>query len=186
LIEILHQGPARAVLVESAFGHLDFDAVRDDIQWRQNSIRVYGKIHLEPRLTAWYGPEYRYSSIHWPAATLSPLTRGMIERVQEIEDFPFNAVLCNYYRDGNDGMGWHRDNEPEMDQRLIASVSIGATRTFQLRNRTSGERIDIPLTHGSLLFMHNLQNDWEHAVPKRKKVIFPRINFTFRHIFSPK
>lgn len=99
----------------------------------------------------------------------------------------FNSVLANLYRDGHDSMGWHSDNEPELgDEPAIASISLGAERDFLIRNcdrRAAAEKHVIPLTHGSLLLMQGKsQQDWQHALPKRRKVLAPRINLTFRLI----
>lgn len=79
-------------------------------------------------------------------------------------------------------MGWHRDNEPEMDTRLIASVSLGASRSFKIRDRQSKESWTLDLDHGSLLVMENMQENYEHSLPRRKKVEGMRINLTFRRI----
>jgi alkylated DNA repair dioxygenase AlkB len=97
----------------------------------------------------------------------------------------FNSVLVNLYRDGNDSMGWHSDNEPELGAApVIASISLGATRDFHVRSRRgAGDVQSIPLTHGSLLVMHgSSQSEWQHALPRRKRVTEPRINLTFRLI----
>ena len=105
---------------------------------------------------------------------------------QEIEDLAqaeFNAVLCNYYRDGQDSMGWHSDNEKEMDSTMIASVSIGGERVIKFKSRSDKKRLSFSLPHGSLLLMENFQTNWQHAIGKVKSAS-PRINFTFRKINS--
>jgi alkylated DNA repair dioxygenase AlkB len=104
------------------------------------------------------------------------------DEIKQATDFPFNAVLANYYRDGNDSMGWHSDNEPEIDSVLIASATFGGKRMFKLRNRLTGQKIDIELLDSSLLLMCNMQNHWQHAIPKSKTRNAPRINLTFRRI----
>jgi alkylated DNA repair dioxygenase AlkB len=93
-------------------------------------------------------------------------------------------VLCNLYRDGNDAMGWHADNEPELGSHpVIASVSLGCARRFDLRHKESGETHRISLPAGSLLVMAgSTQQHWVHQVPRTKKVGEARINLTFRHI----
>ena len=101
-------------------------------------------------------------------------------------NFPFNAVLCNYYRNGADSMGWHSDNEPEIDQMMIASVSFGETRRFGVRERSSRATQSFNLQHGSLLIMENFQKDWQHCIPTSKRPMNPRLNLTFRHIIAPK
>ena len=181
-IEVINDGAARLEYFPDAFADLNADALLSEVEWQQNRIRIYGKEHLEPRLTAWYGPRYRYSSIHWPEKPMPSALENLRAKLEELTGFQFNAVLLNRYRTGNDAMGWHRDNEPEIDQSLIASVSFGATRDFLIRRK--GEKINtaVPLSHGSLLLMHHLQTDYEHALPRRLRVTDERINLTFRRI----
>lgn len=152
------------------------------IEWQHNKIRVFGKEYLEPRLTAWYGPPYKYSNIQWPEKSIPECLLGLKTMVEEFAEAQFNSVLLNYYRDGKDSMGWHSDNEPEMDQSIIASVSLGATRTIRFRNKTTDETMNIELKNGSVLLMKNFQENWQHAIPKREKVMEPRLNLTFRKI----
>ena len=92
-------------------------------------------------------------------------------------------MLVNGYRNGQDAMGWHRDNEPEIDTASISSLSLGASRTFKIRDRRTLEVLNIELHHGDLLLMEHLQEDYEHSVPRRKRVQEPRLNFTFRRLF---
>jgi alkylated DNA repair dioxygenase AlkB len=96
--------------------------------------------------------------------------------------FDFNAVLVNGYRDGQDAMGWHRDNELEIDTSCIASLSLGANRTFKIRDRRTKKVMNLELEHGDLLVMEHLQEVHEHSLPKRAKVHEPRLNFTFRRL----
>jgi alkylated DNA repair dioxygenase AlkB len=156
----------------------------NQIDWRQNQIRMFGKLHLEPRLTCWYGPAYTYSNIAWEAREMPIFMQRLTDKISGICQFEFNAVLCNYYRNGRDAMGWHADNEPEIDPQCIASLSLGAERTFKIKHRSRPLSFDCQLNHGALLVMENMQSDWLHAVPKRMRVIDPRLNFTFRRIAS--
>lgn len=167
-----------------------FDQLDRKIQWRQDYITVFGKTHLQPRLTAWYGDEgltYTYSNI-----TMYP--HGWINCLQEIrnkiESFlqvQFNSVLLNYYRHGKDSMGWHSDNEAELGKNpLIASVSLGGERRFMLKTRDKKNPLksEINLCNGSLLVMGGeTQHYWLHQIPKTRKSVEPRINLTFRQIF---
>lgn len=100
--------------------------------------------------------------------------------VEEASGFLFNSVLCNYYRHGQDSMGYHRDNESGIDTRCIASLSFGATRRFKMRHRGTKETMTIDLTDGSLLLMLDCQDQWEHMITKTKKPVGGRINLTFR------
>ena len=150
--------------------------------WSQNDIRVFGKWHKEPRLTAWWGPAYAYASVQWPARPLEGAIANLAAKVGEAAGFEFNAVLVNGYRDGQDAMGWHRDNEPEIDTSCIASLSLGAGRSFKVRDRRTKEVVNLELGHGDLLVMEHLQDVHEHSVPKRARVHEPRLNFTFRRL----
>jgi alkylated DNA repair dioxygenase AlkB len=168
-----------------------FAAVHAAVPWQQREIRIAGKQLLEPRLTAWVGDPgavYTYSGRRnvpeaWPDV-LSEL-RAQISRVAQ-EDM--NSVLCNLYRDGHDSMGFHADKEPELGHNpVIASLSLGATRRFQLRHRSDPDaRLDLDLESGSLLVMRGaVQQHFRHAVPKQPLVHAPRINLTFRRIRMP-
>ena len=160
------------------------DEILSDTVLRQNQIQVFGKMHLEPRLTAWYGPPYKYANIQWEEQNMPSAIQALCIQVSAACNFDFNAVLLNYYRDGNDSMGWHRDNEQELDHRFIASLSLGETRIFKIRNRSTKATLDVALEHGSLLIMENMQVAYEHALPKRRKAHNPRLNLTFRRIRS--
>ena len=150
--------------------------------WRQNDIRVFGQWHKEPRLTAWWGPAYQYANVAWPSRPLDGEVGVLTNRVMQLAGAEYNGVLVNGYRDGQDSMGWHRDNEPEIDTTSIASLSLGATRTFKIRDRRTKHVVDVELGHGDLLVMEHLQDVHEHSVPKRMKVSAPRMNFTFRRL----
>jgi alkylated DNA repair dioxygenase AlkB len=153
------------------------------LPWQQNTIRVFGKEHLEPRLTCYFGPAYSYSNVHWKANELPPILFQLKQEIEHLAQAEFNAVLCNYYRDGQDSMGWHSDNEKEMDSSCIASVSIGAERVLKFKSRSDKKTLSFSLPHGSLLVMNNFQTNWQHAIGKVKSAS-PRINFTFRKIYS--
>lgn len=165
-----------------------FNELLESTPWQQDEITVYGKKHLQPRLTALYGNEgkpYSYSNIIMqPHYWTLPLQK-IKSLVESITGTNFTTVLLNYYRDGSDGNGWHADNEKELGiNPIIASVSLGAHRNFQLRHNTdTAQRKNIILENGSLLLMKGAaQHFWKHQVPKTKKPIGPRINLTFRVI----
>ena len=165
-----------------------FVELLENIPWQQDEITVYGKKHLQPRLTALYGNEgkpYSYSNIvmqpHYWTLSLQKI-KLLIESVCETN---FTTVLLNYYRNGNDSNGWHADNEKELGTNpVIASLSLGAERNFQLKhNSDSTQKRSIILENGSLLVMKGAtQHFWKHQVPKTAKPIGPRINLTFRVI----
>ena len=163
-----------------------FDELRRTIDWRHESILMFGRRVGVPRLVAWHGDpgaSYTYSgTLHRPLPWTPPLV-GIRERTEHLCGARFNAVLLNLYRDGRDGMGWHADDEPELGRDpVIASVSLGATRRFCLRHRKRRNlRLDVPLAHGSLLCMFGAtQHHWVHALPKTRAVVGERINLTFR------
>ena len=160
------------------------------IAWGQEHLTIYGKKIPFPRKTAWYGDpgcEYSYSGLTMTPHPWTPALLGIKERVEAEAETRFNSVLLNLYRDGSDSMSWHSDDEPELGQDpIIASVTFGATRSFQLRYRPNpAYRAQADLTHGSLLIMSGpMQHCWQHQIPKTKKPLGPRINLTFRTILD--
>ncbi len=171
-------------LSPEAFARIAFTNIR----WRQDRIRLYGKERPLPRLTAWYGDDarsYTYSGI---TSRPNPWNKGLLylkERVEALAGTGFNSVLLNWYRDGNDHLGWHADDEKELGRDpVIASVNFGETRDFFVRRKDDHrKKLVLPLKHGSLLLMRGaLQHHWEHSVPKRARVKTSRFNLTFRQI----
>lgn len=158
--------------------------------WRQETVTVYGKDHPIPRLQTWLGREsisYTYSGKTFISEVWPSEIEALATQVSEVAHTRFNSVLGNLYRNGQDSMGWHSDDEPELGvQAVIASLSLGATRDFALRQRSATrQHSKIALTHGSLLIMHaGMQQKWQHSVPKRQGVKSPRINLTFRKILD--
>jgi alkylated DNA repair dioxygenase AlkB len=160
----------------------------NEIPWQQDEITVYGKKHLQPRLTALYGNEgkpYSYSNIKMQPHPWNLLLQKIKSKVESVSDANFTTVLLNYYRDGKDSNGWHADNEKELGTNpIIASISFGAERTFQLKHNSNKDlKKSIVLEHGSLLLMKGTtQHFWKHQIPKTAKPVGPRINLTFRVI----
>lgn len=161
------------------------------LAWRQDHIKLYGKEVKIPRLQAWYGDAdalYQYSGL---SMSPNPWTEGLTQLRVLCEDRcgqRFNSVLANCYRDGQDSMGWHSDNEPELGvQPVIASLSLGQVRNFDFRHIASGEKYRQPLGSGSLLLMAgDTQRNWQHGLAKSAKLLSPRINLTFRYVFPTK
>lgn len=147
-------------------------------------IRIFDKVYDSPRLVDYQGTyPYKYSGHVHPAKSFSPSIMAIKQDLDQLCKFEFNAVLINYYRDGLDYMGWHRDNEKEMDQQFIASVSIGAARRFRIRRYKSTETaMALLLEPQSVLVMENMQQHWEHMLPKMSKIQEPRLNLTFRRM----
>jgi alkylated DNA repair dioxygenase AlkB len=163
-----------------------FEQLKAQIRWRQDVIRFGCREVPQPRLTAWHGDNgktYVYSGIRNHPLPWTPVLLALKAKAERFAESAFNSVLLNYYRDGGDSVGWHADNEPELGRRpVIASLSFGATRTFELRKRTTGKVAQLPLTSGSILVMRGTtQHDWVHRVPKEPGSA-SRINLTFRFI----
>ena len=157
----------------------------EETPWRADTIVVYGKRHLQPRLTAWYGDaRYTYSGLTLDPLPMTPLLAQLHAAVETVTGHRFNSVLLNYYRNGSDSMGMHSDDEPELGpQPVIASLSFGAVRTFILRHRFNKRTVKIDLSDGSLLLMSgSLQTYWMHGINKTTRAILPRVNLTFRYI----
>ena len=157
------------------------------VPWSSQTITMFGKQHVEPRRTAWFGDDgasYTYSGITMSPLTWTPLLTSLRKICEEHSGTSFNSVLLNLYRDGNDKMGWHADDEPELGvEPIIASLSLGVTRRFRFRHRTTKEIVECELPTGSLVVMSGLtQKCWVHEVPQQKRITTPRINLTFRKI----
>lgn len=166
-----------------------FAALLHNIKWQQSSMKMYGKEIIIPRLTAWYGDaemHYSYSGIQLQT---EPWTEELLQIKQRIESrsgIRFTSVLLNRYRDGNDSVSWHRDNEKVLRVNpVIASVSFGATRTFKFRHIHDHKLIrSVDLTAGMFILMKNeTQHFWEHTIPKSSKATGERISLTFRILF---
>jgi len=167
-----------------------YNALIQNIQWRQDEIKMFGKTMNLPRLTAWYGNEgcsYTYSGITMQPLSWNKDLKIIKDQIEAVTEVSFNSCLLNFYRSGSDSMGWHQDNEKELGSNpIIASVSFGETRPFQLKHiNLALPKTDIPLAHGSLLIMKGpTQHFWKHQIPKTSRNIKPRINLTFRIIKS--
>ena len=166
-----------------------FEWLLDAVDWEQHEIRIAGGIVASPRLSAWYGDpgaSYSYSGLFLEPQPWFPVIRELKVQVEKASGWRFNSVLLNLYRDGDDSMGWHSDDEPELGERpVIASISLGATRRFRLRHKKQAvlEPVVVELEHGSLLIMKGeTQRFWKHQLPKSKRVSRARINLTFRSI----
>jgi alkylated DNA repair dioxygenase AlkB len=174
-------------LCEHAVGARDADrllgALGASIAWRQEEATIMGRCVAIPRLTAWHGQAgYVYSGIAMEPAAWTPELFELKSCAEDFSGQPFNSVLLNLYRDGRDSVSWHADNEPGLGRNpVIASVTLGATRRFQLKHRTCAERVTIDLSHGSCLIMAGAtQHHWLHQIPKTRHPVGPRINLTFR------
>jgi alkylated DNA repair dioxygenase AlkB len=183
--------PANLIVYEAHF----FDAEQSsfllqkfitELPWEQTSRQMYGKKIITPRLTAWFGdPRANYSLTVNPSFA-SPWTdelRMIKDRVDKLSGVSFNIVLLNYYRDGNDSVAWHSDNDGIAGRnKTVASVSFGQPRIFEIRNRKDHRiKYSMLLENGSYLLMKgNFQEEWQHRIPKSVKQLHPRVNLTYR------
>lgn len=166
-----------------------FEDLKKQIDWEQGKITLYGKTHLIPRLHSFYGDKnisYTYSKITLKAKKWTPLLLQIKSFAEKATNESYNSVLINYYRNGDDYVSWHSDNEKELGNNpTIASVSFGETRKFHIKHKEDKNHpiISIPLESGSVLLMKDgLQKSFVHQIPKSKKIKGPRINLTFRNI----
>ncbi|KAM5248345.1 alpha-ketoglutarate-dependent dioxygenase alkB homolog 3 isoform 2-T2 [Ctenodactylus gundi] len=198
-ISLLPTGISRVRLCPGFIDSKEADWVLEqlcrDVPWKQRTGIREDVTYLQPRLTAWYGElPYTYSRVtmepnpHW-----LPVLHALKSRIEENTGHTFNSLLCNLYRNEKDSVDWHSDDEPALGQcPVIASLSFGATRTFEMRKKpppeengdyTYVERVKIPLDHGTLLIMEGAtQADWQHRVPKEYHSREPRVNLTFRTV----
>jgi alkylated DNA repair dioxygenase AlkB len=151
----------------------------DEIPWQIESIHVHGRTVAVPRLIAWYGDagiNYRYSgrdhvALGWPSM-LDSLRDNLLGEFGIVANF----ALLNLYRDGADWMGWHRDDERGLGH-MVASVSLGATRRFRVRD-PAGCRV-LELAHGSLLILDGTR---QHTLARTRRPVAPRVNLTLRMV----
>ncbi|MEM9077352.1 MAG: alpha-ketoglutarate-dependent dioxygenase AlkB [Bacteroidota bacterium] len=174
--------------LEKAQADFYFDTLKKDTPWRQDDIKVFGKIYAQPRLTALYGnngKSYSYSNIVMESLPFTKDLKHLKNLVDEEANIEFTTCLLNLYRDGKDSNGWHADDEKELGQNpIIGSISLGAERFFHLRHKSDKTvKHKVLLEHGSLLLMKGeTQHRWQHQIAKTAKKIGERINLTFRII----
>lgn len=163
-------------------------SLKQALPWERHVIRIFGREVPSPRLSCWVGDAdavYTYSRSRYEPRPWTAELQALRHRLERDTGGVFNSVLANWYRHGDDSMGWHADNEPELGARpLIASMSLGTTRRFLMRRREDHrDRHEWPLQHGDLLLMRgDVQSQWQHAVPKQRGAVGERINLTFRHV----
>lgn len=161
--------------------------MNDSIDWQHDIVKIFGKTHVTSRKVAWYGDKpynYKYSGKEKIALSWTPDLLEIKNQIEERTKTGYNSCLLNYYHHGEEGMGWHQDNESVLKRHApIASISFGASRDFQFRHLASKTKVSIHLNDGSLLLMKGkIQDFWQHQLPKRKRVKNVRINLTFRTI----
>ena len=156
-----------------------------ETNWQQDQLSMYGKLVDIPRLQAWYGEFiYSYSGLTMQPQAFTPLLSHIKKQIEAHTGHQFNGLLVNCYRNQHDTVGWHSDDEVELGNNpVIASLSLGEERNFQLKHKVTGEKLSFPLKSGSLLIMAGeTQHYWQHCLPRTKKEKAARINLTFRWI----
>jgi alkylated DNA repair dioxygenase AlkB len=166
-----------------------FQQIMDETTWEMPEMVMFGKKYPQAGLSTWFtntGVNYVYSGITRIPHAMTPMLTSVLDRCALKSGAEYNSVLVNLYRDGNDSVSWHSDNEDvNGSEPTIASVSLGATRRFDLRHKESGETVRVDLEDGSLLVMSGLsQHCWVHQIAKTKTKVGPRINLTFRRVVT--
>ncbi len=166
-----------------------FDALLKTLDWQPDCITMFGKQFITKRKVVWIGDKgcsYTYSGQKKDPQSWTPELLIIKEQLENLAAWKFNSCLLNLYHDGNEGMGWHSDNEPELNPLApIASLSLGGERKFAFRHRENKGSSSILLENGSVLLMHPpTQVYWQHSLLRTTLPVSPRINLTFRDICS--
>ena len=169
--------------------NLWFKSCLNDLNWEKGFIKIFGKTHQIPRLQSWYadnGIEYTYSGKKLKRHNWNETLIEIKGEIEKITSFKFNSVLANLYRDENDSMGLHSDDEKELGiNPVIASLSLGESRDLYFKHKNMKKSLNIPQKNGQLIVMHGeTQKYWKHEIKKTKKLKKPRINLTFRNIIT--
>ena len=165
-----------------------FEILKESIPWRQDDIKLFGKTHAQPRLTAFFSineKPYSYSNITMRPHRFTNELLDLKHRIETETNIEFTSCLLNLYRNGKDSNGWHADDEKELGKNpTIASLSLGQERIFHFKHKKDKKlKHKITLENGSLLLMKGeTQHHWLHQIPKTAKPITERINLTFRVI----
>lgn len=181
LYPVFDEGEARSIL----------QSLVEQTHWRRERVRVWGKEIEQPRLTAWFGDagrSYSYSGLQLEPAPWTPLLTQIRRKIEQLSGGEYNSVLLNLYRDENDSLGEHSDDERELgDKPTIASLSVGAERTMRFRPKPTApagaKPVSVLLQSGSLLIMKgDTQRHWKHGIAKSTRRLDQRLNLTFRNI----
>jgi alkylated DNA repair dioxygenase AlkB len=167
-----------------------FGLLMQNIPWEKDEVIIFGKHITTKRNVAWYGDSeylYTYSNTTKQALAWTKELSELKQIVEELAGIKFNSCLLNLYHNGNEGMGWHSDDEKSMGKNnTIASLSFGAERKFSFKHKQTKQTVSLVLEHGSLLVMKDdMQRNWLHSLPKSKNITQPRISLTFRTIREP-
>ena len=174
-------------IVSSQEAKYYFDQLINNIEWKNDEVFIFGKHIITQRKVAWYadaGLSYTYSKVTKAGLAWTDELLKLKELTEKLTGETFNSCLLNLYHHGEEGMGWHSDDEKELGKNMaIASLSFGADRKFSFKHKENKQTLSIHLENGSLLLMKDeTQQKWLHSLPKTKKTTEPRINLTFRTI----
>ena len=164
-----------------------YQKLLEEIPWKNDKAIIFGKEYITKRKVAWFGDQeyqYTYSGITKKAHLWNSILMDLKQKIEEISETSYNSCLLNLYHSGEEGMGWHSDNEKTLlPNGAIASLTLGTARKFSFKHKKNKQKVDIFLENGSLLVMKGtIQRNWLHKLPTTKKVFTPRINLTFRTI----
>ena len=178
------------ILLSSEEANRYFDLLMQNTQWEKDEVIIFGKRITTKRKVAWYGDSeylYTYSNTTKRALAWTKELSELKQIVEEYAEIKFNSCLLNLYHNGNEGMGWHSDDEESLGKNnTIASLSFGAERKFSFKHKQTKQIVSLVLEDGSLLIMKDAtQSNWLHSLPKSKNITQARINLTFRTIHEP-
>lgn len=160
-----------------------YELLLHQTKWREYEMEIFDKTVKAPRMIAWYEDK---EMVNQNVPDWTPELLKIRKRVENETALNFNSALLNLYRNGNDSVAWHSDQEGNSGPNpIIASVTFGETRMFKLRHKFRKDitPIEIPLHHGSFLLMAGTTNSfWQHQIPKTSRDVLPRINLTFRRV----
>ena len=164
-----------------------FASLLNTVNWKEDQLMMFGKLITTKRKVAWVGDagcSYTYSGVKKFPEAWTPALLGIKQKVEALAQHTFNSCLLNLYHDGSEGMGWHSDDEKELEQAApIASVSFGGERKFTFKHKFDRTSVSLTLANGSVLLMQApTQQYWQHSLTKTKRLVAPRINLTFRAI----
>ena len=164
-----------------------FEECRTQLPWQNEIVPMFGRNYVAPRLScaiADPGCTYRYRGSQSVSIVFPESIDFLRRKLENDINAQFNYVLANRYRNGNDHVGWHSDDERDMGMfPTIASVSLGATRKFKIASRSNDERITIDVCHGSMLLMFGeSQRRFKHSLMKTRTPVGERINLSFRYV----
>lgn len=155
-----------------------FDRLATQVPWREERRQMYERVVDVPRLLCFYGES---ESLPDPLLVQARELLNAHYAAELGEQFT-TAGLC-LYRDGRDSVAWHGDTigRGKVEDTMVAILSLGSARNLMLRPRYGGASLRQELGHGDLIVMGgSCQRTWEHAIPKTRQPVGPRISVQFR------